>query len=674
MFIENFLPKLGLLICLSSSSAFSQIDSTEKKTLLLKEVVIQGKTDIGLNKSIKNDPDLQNSIDKMMREINGVTLIKRGNYALEPTIRGLNGGQINTLVDGMHIVGACTDRMDPVSSYIEPNNLNKISVSFGPDETQYGSSLGGGLNFSLRKAQPGLNKKFSSVFGQGFESNAKAIQTLGSIHISQRRWAILANSIYRKAGNYTDGNQKVIDFSYYEKLNYNLAGTILINDFHRIQLMYLQDNAKNIGYPALTMDVSFANAKLGSLNYIYHRSGKKFYHFETKLYGNFIDHAMDDTKRPVESVPMHMDMPGTSMTMGFYSRSSIKITERNFLKLNLNAYQNDLHAEMTMYPTNGAKMFMLTIPDTRRAVIGIGANDKQYFGEILEVKTGILIDYTLSDIITNVGRQTVTSFYTGTPKKTHLIFNSHVQIDYKTKKSVLIFIGLAQGMRAPTLQEQFGFYLFNRVDSHDYLGNPDLKKEKSLNVQTGFHFQKKEWHFSGQIFSYFFRDYIAGFRLEDYSVMTIGGSGVKEYRNIKSANLNGFEFAVNGQLYKNITFQSENSFTIATDFENEALPFIPPFKSRNSINYVLSGYQFSLEYSAASAQYNVSSSKYGELPSKGYNIFNFQINKRYSIKSLSIITGVSIENIFDTAYYDHLDVIKINRQGRNLILHLTFKF
>src|SRR5690554_8085861 len=156
--------KLGLLLLfVVIGNLFSQEDTL--KSQHYKEIVIQGER-------IKQDEDgknkLQSSTETLLNTLPQVTLIKRGNYALEPTIRGLNAGQINMTIDGMQMFGACTDRMDPISSYIEPTNLEKIQLSTNLDEGQTGSAIGGGINFALMKAQLGAPTKFSGKVGAGY--------------------------------------------------------------------------------------------------------------------------------------------------------------------------------------------------------------------------------------------------------------------------------------------------------------------------------------------------------------------------------------------------------------------------------------------------------------------------------------------------------------------------
>lgn len=177
------------------------IDST-LKNILLHEVVVVREGGIAATNQREQRNSLQASTDKLLERIPGVQMVRRGSYAWEPTLRSLNGGQINVTIDGMHIFGACTDRMDPVSAYIEPNNLSRVTTHFGPDFGTYGSSVGGGIDFKLSEASPGERQRLSGTWGVGYETNARAARTLGSLRYSDRRLALDANAIFRKSANY----------------------------------------------------------------------------------------------------------------------------------------------------------------------------------------------------------------------------------------------------------------------------------------------------------------------------------------------------------------------------------------------------------------------------------------------------------------------------------------
>src|SRR5690554_7414164 len=81
-----------LTLVVTSGVVFSQ-DDTLTSAQNYKEIVIQGQKKKNKDKTALQ---LQASTDKLLSITPGITLIKRGNFALEPTIRGLNAGQINT--------------------------------------------------------------------------------------------------------------------------------------------------------------------------------------------------------------------------------------------------------------------------------------------------------------------------------------------------------------------------------------------------------------------------------------------------------------------------------------------------------------------------------------------------------------------------------------------------
>ena len=46
----------------------------------------------------------------------------------------------------MRIFGACTDKMDPVTSYVEVSNLSEATISSGQQGSCHGSTIGGSID------------------------------------------------------------------------------------------------------------------------------------------------------------------------------------------------------------------------------------------------------------------------------------------------------------------------------------------------------------------------------------------------------------------------------------------------------------------------------------------------------------------------------------------------
>ena len=71
------------------------------------------------------------SVDEFLQKSNKIDLIKRGAYAWEPLINGMATERTVITIEGMRIFGACTDKMDPITSYVEVSNLSEATVSSG---------------------------------------------------------------------------------------------------------------------------------------------------------------------------------------------------------------------------------------------------------------------------------------------------------------------------------------------------------------------------------------------------------------------------------------------------------------------------------------------------------------------------------------------------------------
>jgi iron complex outermembrane receptor protein len=636
-------------------------------SLQLDEVVIKGIYE-------KQKSNILNPTDKVLEGTAGISMIRRGNFAMEPTIRGLSNGQINVTIDGMRIFGACTDRMDPVSSYIEPNNLGSISVDESPGDNQFGTSVGGGINFRLKEPEFSVKTQLRSSFGSGFETNANAFQGYGGVTFSGQNAALQADGIYRRSSNYSAGKGGEILYSQYQKWNGHLAGKIRVSKSSFLKADYLQDEGYNIGYPALPMDVAFAKAKIASVSYV-DKNLESDAVWETKAYFNFIDHAMDDTRRPKSMVPIHMDMPGTSRTYGFYSSFSKTWMKRHHLQTRVDGFNNELSATMTMYPDSGPEMFMFTLPHLGRTGAGISVTDHIAKTQKLLLRAGVRFEWLYDYQFSKAGKEQLSGFYEGDLSRNRVILNLNAGLDYQVNEQSRLSLDLSRGGRSATLQESYGFYIFNRADGFDYIGNPNLKQETSVNVNLSYEYRSPLVTVKLKPFLYAFQNYIVGSILPDYSIMTIGANGVKRYTNISGATLSGVTLHVDIKPFGNFKLSSNTTYTQGKDAHNNWLPMIAPLRAVNTLSYVFKEYFFSSELIHNATQRKISSRIYGESRTPASTILNLNIGKTFRWQEQNQIRiSASADNLFDVKYFQHMDVMKVPRQGRNFILRTSFSF
>lgn len=644
--------------------------------------------------------DGQARTERLLETIPGINLIGRGNFAQEPVLRGMSDGQINVTINGMRIYGACTDRMDPATAYIEPNNMRSLQVCTGPSFSNCGAAIGGGLNFDLRQAQTGAPQKWSGAVGTGFETNAAARQLLGNLQYSGKRFAFSVDGIYRQAGDYTPGGNKAqnlakygrwnpqngftvdnkdrINFSQYAKWNAHANASYTLSTHHSLNADYLQDQANNVGYPALTMDVRSAKAGTASLTHEYHNTDEALYYWQTRIYYNDINHVMDNSKRPMDETPMQMmmSMTGHSQTAGAYTQLYWKASASQTLKAKLETYLNRWHADMTMDmdgDTMNMPMYRLTIPDAQRTDVGADLTDEIRLNTHWHLTPGIHTEYAGSSIFSPQGKATVASTYTGNPDNTLLLYNAYAELSYRPESPVGFDLKIASATRAPTLKELYANYLYNRVDGYDYIGNPGIKKEASFNTEVNITYHQKNVEAAIKGFGYFFQNYIAGFVQPADSVMNPGAVGVKQFGNIRSAYIAGASLLIRWQLSPNVTLNSNTTWQQGEDHYRNYLPMMTPLKSINTLKYTQNSWRFFVEGICATAQ-NKTSAFYGETRTPGFAVAGAGVDKSINFHGSQLIIGLTCNNIFNSYYSESLDVIKLPREGRNLILHATYSF
>ena len=313
------------------------------------------------------------SIDEHLGELRNVNLVRRGSYAWEPVVNNMQTERLSTTIDGMKIFYACTDKMDPVTSYVESGNLQSISLNSGLDgNPQATGNIGGSLDLKLRKIGFEADPRHINILA-GHEWNGH-LQVYGAdAAFSGNRTYLNTGLFYRSANCYRVGGGELLNYSQFGKVNYFANAGLRLTDTDVLETTFIFDRATNVGYPALNMDVSKAQGLITSLSYKHQFSNVGW---ETKAYYNHIIHIMDDTTRP--DVEIHMDMPGDSWTAGLYSlaTTSLDLAEmQHDVAVNYDLYYNRLFADMTMYPGGAAPMYMVTWPDVGTFNTGLALTD-----------------------------------------------------------------------------------------------------------------------------------------------------------------------------------------------------------------------------------------------------------------------------------------------------------
>jgi iron complex outermembrane receptor protein len=568
----------------------------------------------------------------------------------------------------MHIFHACTDNMDPVSSYVESFNLAHVDINAGFDPDPFAANaIAGSLNLKLKKTGFCCHG-WEPAASLGFDSNASGQVANLALAYSSDNFYLTSGFSTRMADNYRAGGGREVLYSQFHKRNAFANLGILLHQQHAIEASFIFDRATDVGYPALTMDVANATAFITSLSY-------RFRHWESKLYFNHIAHAMDDSNRPDSLVPIRMDMPGLTRTAGLYSLLHLDLG-RHRLTFNLDAFFNTSYASMTMFPKdpNEKDMFMLTWPDVRTLHLALFASHHFPFHPRADLRLDARFAFQRDGINDPDGANLLRIFHPHLHTFTNRLnanLNANLHLNLHPFD---LNLALAFDNRPPSVSEAYGFFLFNTFDAYDYIGNPLLHHESSLHAAAALLYRlpnpNSSLTFRSSLFRFF--DYIIA-RPFSASPMTPGANGVKLYTNIPRADLFNASLALDHRLLKSLLLHASLDFARAHDDNREPLPLIPPLSADLSLAFRRNEFNASLALHAAASRHHPALT-FGESPTPAFAVANFAAGYRFRIASrtpthLDLRAGV--DNIFDLRYSTFADWNHLPRKGRSFFIHLS---
>lgn len=615
------------------------------------------------------------SIDSYLGEAQSVNMVKRGAYAWEPMLNGMSTERSILTIDGMRIFQACTDKMDPITSYVENTNLSSAKIQEGQSGAEFGSTIAGSINLIRRKSgfksESGLG---GSVFA-GFENNNKQQIYGATLNYFSPKFFTDVDFTFRDAENYQSGRKADLDtevlYSQFTKYNLSAITGVKLKEGHELEGSLIFDRATDVGYPGLPMDVSLAQALIASLQYRFKNMTEHIQLWETKAYYNTITHIMDDSPRPV--VPIRMDMPGWSKTSGFYSKINGNHQQHSFYAT-LSGYLNNSLAEMTMYPDDPKEkdMFMLTWPDVNTLYGGLSVDDNIAIGHHLMVTVQAGLGVQQNVIKSDLGLNSLRLFYPDLERsKTRLLKNISSLISYH-HRSMMYQAGIGFGDRAPSVSEGYGFYLLNINDNYDYVGNPYLKNEKSLNLELSTLYDSDRVTARAKVNYFYMMDYIVGKPRPGIPAMNMTAAGIKVYEQLPYASIFNSSLGIDYQPAENWTLAGDVSYRYGQGAQNTILPLIQPFNYQLKMKYNVN--TFFAEIALQGSSKNRNSIEFGEIQKPAYTITNLSFSKAFNFNEQSFTIKAGVENLFDRYYSTFDDWFGIPRMGRNIYFNLVYQF
>lgn len=677
------------------------LDTVNKKPIELKEVIVTG--DITRDPAqvrVKSDYQSKSVQPKnsgeLFQDINGFYLIKRGNYAIDPSFRGLQYEQLNIQYDGgIKAFHACPNRMDPATTLVNPEEVSRIEIIKGPFSVRYGTNFGGVINM-VTTSGASIEDKISGSVSSGFESNGNSKVNMVSLQSRMNKFYVSGNISHREYGNYQDGNQNEIP-SAFRSLGYGLKLGYDIQDNQNIQLGLRQNFGRDVLHAGLPMDTDVDNSTIATIDYSLKSNLNYFKGLQAKAYYSYVDHIMSNLRRPsaamTEAVaPVEATTYGgrleTDWKLGkkwrlFYGIDAVNISRdggRNRL-VKVNMMGNPLPTPLSFYDKIWQDSYLNTY--------GNFAEAKYILSPKSTITLGSRVDWVISEI--RDVDETFANLYPNLNRRNETNVSGHVSLKQFLADNHSIEISLGRGVRSANMEERFiAFFNIGR-DPYEYVGNPNLKAEVNNQLEVSYQgktfFEKgmmNQLQYGASVYYSKFENYIMG--VVDETLIrkfnpTTPPIHPKVFRNIDNAFRTGFEVYGNMQFLNHFLFQTEVSYvyTENKDF-NESLPLTPPLMTRLKLSYEIEKFWASVQYNITARQNKISRS-FDENPTPGYEIMDIKAGF-VPFKNMNL--GLGVLNVFDQFYYHHLTFAfnnqpdfgrtPITEPGRNFTVFVNYKF
>lgn len=658
------------------------LELNESATHLLPVTVMRLRSEAGApsRMDFSAENKLAHDAGSLLESVPSVSSIRKsGAYGFDPVLRGFKYEQLNLVLDGVQTAtAACPNRMDPPASQIPINMISQAEILKGPHSFRFGSVLGGTINF--KSTEPEFKSESTPLgrIGSSYESNGNIFRSEAVAGIAGQKADLRLFGAYSKGEDYTDGDGLDVA-ARFNRLNWGGKLGLQLSPSQNLGLLVSNNRAKDVDFPALPMDLREDNTWLINLGHKAIFYDKALSAWETSLYGTMVDHTMDNYDKIIE--PRTVDAETEAETKNYGGRSELRFDfETSYLYAGMDYRFESADGyrtrEMLMGPMAGKVLTDNVWQDAQVQRTGL-------FGEWHIHQTGF--QFVVS------GRLDINRSIANDPDpRFEAIYDDlesgivHPSISaggtryFNNNVSLGLWLGMAT--RSPGITERYINQFPVGLDPYEMLGNPELKPEMNNQLDVVFQYETQTTGLNINLFTSVLRDYISSEIREDLTPAMPSSPGVRQFVNIKKAAMAGFEV---GWMQQYTTFLGHDlsiSYTHGQNqSEDEPLPEIPPFEFRYRLlgSFAKKSVQPEIVLRHVLKQDRIATS-YGETETPGFTVVDAKVS--WHVKSFITATG-GVQNLFDTAYYEHLSrsvrsatARPIYSPGRNYYLTLTINF
>ncbi len=610
-----------------------------------------------------------------MALINGIR--KSGSYGLDPVMRGFKYDQVNIVMDGTQsAIAACPNRMDPPSSQMAPNMIEKVEIIKGPYALRYGNALGGTINFIP------TDHEFSQVpttYGRlsgTAESNKGIFRSEGLLGFRGTNHDLGVFAAWSQGNDYHDGSKNLVpaDFA---RGSFGSRLGLKIKKNQTLTFQAIQNLARDVDFAALPMDLRKDKTLMFSARHHIQLDKSNLSSWQTSLYGTFVDHLMDNRLKMLS--PRMMNAETNAITSSYGGRTEGKWRfDRGLmlagLDLRIEEASGTRTREFLLGPNAGKTLHDNAWQESSISKTGI-------FGEFHQrIQGGLNLVFSgRLEINRAMANDRAPEFGDVHPDSDVTQFNPGLSVGAIKNLSNKVAVGLWLGrtQRSGSITERFINYFPVGQDPYEMLGNPQLKPEINNQIDLTFQHRTQKTIINLDLFAAFLEQYISSSIDPALSPRLPNSPGVRQFINLGQALNTGFEFSWKQQFSASLQQSLSLAYTHGQHLKNgKPLPEIAPLDIRYELsgNFLHEKLRPSIVLRHVVEQQRISKD-FGETPTPGFTLVDVQTS--YQIRK-SLVAHAGIHNLFDITYYEHLSrsvrgaaARPLYATGRNMYISMT---
>ena len=624
-------------------------------------------------------------VGELLSESAGVWKLRKGAIASDVVLRGLQSRDLNVLVDGERIYGACPNRMDPPAFHVDFSQVERIDVGKGPFDVRYQGSLGGIVNVVTRRPDEGWSA--STSFGAG---SFGFINPSSTISYGGQRLSVLGGVSYRRSDPYTDGSGQLItagagyrpsamDSDAFRATTAWGKTAWRAADGHQLEASYTRQQTDHILYPYLLMDAVWDDADRLAVGYQAPRLDGRISALKAQAYWSRVDHWMTDELRVSSATAPRAYSMGTDA--GTFTAGGRVEAVLGATTLGGEVYRRNWNSETRM--GGMGYMAQFSIPDVNIDAAGVFAERAMALGTRAAIDVGGRIDWVGSKADASKANLALYTAYhhTTATSRSDVLPSGRARVTYQMASGVSLAAAVGHTARVAEGNERF--FALRRMDT-DWVGNPALDPARNTGVDLALTFARPRTTFSVNGYYNAVDGYIAVYSAPRQAMVAgVMNRAARSFANV-DARLRGLEASGSVTLRAPLSISGDLSYVRGTTRPGATpgtqagdLAEMPPLRGRMRVRFD-DGRLFAEVEGEASAEQTHVDRTLGEAATPSYAVAHVRGGMRRG--PLALTVGVS--NLFDAYYVEHLSYqrdpfrsgLRVAEPGRSVFTNVSWKF